>query len=80
MVDEVVNNRQNWNMIDDIVILSSIVFPYFQENNRKEEKEELNDSPRAADDKVNKARNNQHNWNAIDIVHCNIYHIPKRKE
>jgi len=43
MVDEVVNNRQNWNMIDDIVILSSIVFPYFQENNRKEEKEELND-------------------------------------
>jgi len=50
------------------------------ENNRNKEKKELNDSLRVADDKVNKARNNRYNWNVIDIVYCNIYCIPKRKE
>jgi len=40
------------------VISSSIASPDFPENNRKEEKEKLNDSPRVADDKVNKVRNN----------------------
>jgi len=29
---------------------------------------------------VDEAINNQHNRNAIDIVHHNIYHIPKRKK
>jgi len=40
------------------VILSSIASPYFPENNRNKEKEELNDSSRVADDKVDKVRNN----------------------
>jgi len=70
MVDEVVNNQQNWNGIDDVVISSSIVSPYLLENNRNEEKEELNDSSRMADDKVDKAINNRYNWNAIDIILC----------
>jgi len=58
MVDEVVNNQENWNAIDNVVIVSSIASLYFPENNRNKEKEELNDSLRAADNKVDKARNN----------------------
>jgi len=58
MVDEVVNNQENWNAIDNVVISSSIASLYFPENNRNKEKKELNDSLRAADDKVDKVRNN----------------------
>jgi len=58
MVDEVVNNQENWNAIDDVVISSSITSSYFPENNRNKEKEELNDSPRMANNKVNKTINN----------------------
>jgi len=36
------------------------LYPLFPENNRNEEKEELNDSPRMADDKVDKAINNRY--------------------
>ena len=58
MVDKMVNNQENWNRIDDVVISSSLASSYFPENNRNKEKEELNDSLRIADDKVDKAINN----------------------
>jgi len=85
MVNEVVNNRQNWNAIDDVVTSSSIASPLsFQGTKKNEKKGELNNGPRAADDKsqwtagllkdttpsiVDEAINNQHNWNVIDIEH-----------
>jgi len=58
MVDKMVNNQENWNRIDDVVISSSLASSYFPENNRNKEKEELNDSPRMANNKVNKTINN----------------------
>jgi len=52
MVNEVVNNRQNWNAIDDVVTSSSIASPLsFQGTKKNEKKGELNNGPRAADDK-----------------------------
>jgi len=86
MVNEVVNNRQNWNAIDDVVTSSSIASPLsFQGTKKNEKKGELNNGPRAADDKSQwtaglleregrpqqstRQQNSWHNWNAIDIEH-----------
>ena len=55
MVDEVVNNRQNWNAIDDVTISSSITSPIASENKENGEKEELDDKSKRTDDKIDKA-------------------------
>ena len=77
MVDEVVNNQQNWNAIDDVVISSSIASPQLPGNKGNEEKEELNNDPRAADDKSQQTAgslkrkghlNNQQGDKIADIV------------
>jgi len=58
MVDEVVNNRQNWNAIDDVTISSSITSPIASENKENGEKEELDDKSKRTDDKIDKAVDN----------------------
>jgi len=52
MVDKMVNNRQNWNTIDDVTISLSIASPIASRKTRKTKKRKnLITGPRAADDK-----------------------------